>query len=170
MESGLAAGSDLVTRQTSSAASASNPDEPVARPSPAGGWLPRGNSLCLWAKPASAAGRRPCWPAGKPVDCNASGGNGCAGQDRIVGRSGGTCVVGFGSWAAPKRTAHPGVRNDRTPQTSTRRRSRKSRRRPNRRRQVRARREEDPTEEDYIFTPVESLQYRNGNETKIVRP
>jgi hypothetical protein len=69
-----------------------------ARDSPA-----RGSSFGSWARPASAAGWRPCWPADKPAGRSAAGGNGYAGQVRIAGRSGGTYAVGSRSWAAPKR-------------------------------------------------------------------
>lgn len=109
--------SDLVTRETSETASASSPDGPAARPSPAGGWPTRGSSPPHWAKPANAADWRPCSPGGRPAGCSTAGGNGCADRARIAGRTGGTYVVGFGSWAAPRDNAHVGVQSLR-PQSS----------------------------------------------------
>ncbi len=161
--------SDLVTRETSGPASASSPDGPAARPSPAGGWPTRGSSPSPWAKPANAAGWRPCSPGGKPAGCSISGGNGCAGRARIAGRSGGTYVVGLGSWAAPGQTAHVGSDSVETPVRSSPKKTqgkktaaRPEGRRPSRRIPGRRR----PAEENDIFTPARSLYFQDGHDKR----
>ena len=150
-----------MTRPTSDPASASSPDGPVPKPLPAGDWPTRGSSLCPWTRPANAAGRRPCRPGDKPADRNTCGDNGCASRDRITRCSDSTGVVGWGSWAAPKRTAHVVARTVTTPVML-------ARRRPRRRRQVCAPREEDPIEEDHNFKPA-GLPYSQNRGDKSQR-
>ncbi len=81
---------------------ASSPDGPSARSAPAGDWPSRGSSRVPWARPASGAGWPPCWPADRPAANSTAGAGDSAGRVRITGRNDGTCVVGFGSWVAPK--------------------------------------------------------------------
>ena len=82
---------------------------------PQHGWPARGSSPGPWARPASAAGWRPCWPGGRPAGGSISGGSGYAGRARIAVRSGGTYVVGVRVMGGSKTAAAHRCRRHRRP-------------------------------------------------------
>ena len=130
-------------------------------PAPAAGWPARGSSPAPWPRPASAAGWRSCWPGGRQAGGSISGGNGYAGPARIAARSGSTCVVGFGSWAAPKRTAHLAAHTGGAPATLSAKKTQKQPKKTGLHRGG----EENPKEEDLIFKPAELLHFQHGDDT-----
>src|ERR1700728_1840269 len=101
MGQGFAAASHVPPRQTAWRASGSSRAAFDATHQRGGRWPIRENSRVPYRTLAIGVGLRPCWPSDSRAWSSTADGSGCAGQDRTVGGSSGTYVVGNRSACKP---------------------------------------------------------------------